>query len=493
MKIPSCRHKLIPPTAEQLYILANVAARHFQFDINTAEAPFTQFKSDDIDPMEWFDKAGPETDPDFPTAIVQELHKARRFVVDPPSQPLYELGTTFLSNYHKAFRGMYLTSLMYIDIDKLDSTSQAFYHDKVVREEEPGMTYVQIKELMCDYHHDKLALMIKGDTELFMQIMPRTYEAIRDRVLSWDQMESQLRLPVHLQPPEPIPLHTVVFPPYSPSSPPPSPVVMDMLSQTSTPDTVDVQGIGARKPRRKSAMRSSDIDKDLKKRKPATATGDIDDRTSKKKRTTKKPDDKDDKKKKSANKKPKSNEPPMTLTSKKEAPPKNTDAKKKQKSHPKETVTGTTAPEAASSNSDVLTLSNPVSAPGTVPTLDIIAESFPDLCDAPEKTQRIELGPTYSRPLLDGKVVHAEKDCSMKECRAFLRMFGKFSSKDKIKDFKPNKMQVSMHHFHGKQNVWRPMDLTTFPTNLFDMHVNACFGHIPPALNDPVVKYLFIC
>lgn len=118
-------HQLLPPTAEQLYRLANYAAHHYQFDINTAEAPFTKFKSDDIDPMEWLDKGGPETYPDFPSVTVQELHKARRFVEEPPSQPLYNLGMTFICNYHKAFRGMYLTSLMYIDIDKLDSTSQA--------------------------------------------------------------------------------------------------------------------------------------------------------------------------------------------------------------------------------------------------------------------------------------------------------------------------------------------------------------------------------
>lgn len=111
---------------------------------------------------------------------------------------------------------------------------------------------------MSDYHHDKLALMIKGDTELFTQVMSRTYEAIRDRTLTWAEMETQLCLLVHLQPPEPLPLHTVVFPPYSPSSPPSSPI-MDMLLQTSTPDTSDVMGIGARKPQRKSARGSSDL------------------------------------------------------------------------------------------------------------------------------------------------------------------------------------------------------------------------------------------
>lgn len=162
----------------------------------------------------------------------------------------------------------------------------------------------------------------------------------------------------------------------------------------------------------------------------------------------------------------------MTLTSQKAAPSKKTDGKKKRKSSPKDTVTVTSAPEVPVSTSEVMTLSNPLTATSNHPTLDIIAKSFPDLSDAPEKTQRLELGPTYSQPLFDGKIVHAEKDCSMKELRAFLRMYVKFQRNDKIRDFKPNKMQLKMHQFHGKQDVWKPMELTSFPTNLFDMHVN---------------------
>ena len=301
-----------------------------------------------------------------------------------------------------------------------------------------------------------------------------------------------LNLPVKYKPVPPMSLQSVTYPPFaSPESPHPS-----SLTDVSTPDTADVleDKTTVKRPTRKRKGTSEEKVVDIAVKKTKSSKGINEEKGVNSVAKKKKPS--------SVNEKTDASKKREKLKS---ACHKNNDNVSSNQSivSIKSGNTTIAANEgdfsslarafAFASRPAVLKVENPhqvsLKSP-PVAILDPVIASFPPLTEAYERLGRVELGCTWNPLGFKSEICRAENDGRLKTLRGYLRGLGKYQKLDNINEWKPNKIQKKMHETVGKLGVWRPLELSSFPTDLAEMYQQACFGHIPPALNLSIVMLI---
>lgn len=447
--------------------------------------------------MEWFD-TGDDT---LPKHALLHLQKARGYITDPPSQSLYRLSMAFIRDFHKAFRIMYMTAMLMIDVEKLDECH--VYADRAAEnypdlpyklphhdQNDCSLPYKDHLSVMEDMHRSKMVLIMKDDMEMFRQVMPYLYNEHKSHGFPFKKLQKTLKLPAKYKPIPPMSMQSVTYPPFaSPESP-----HATGLTDVSTPETDDVMDdvIDKKLPAKRTTRKRKGISEDkvvdvaviktksskgvneakvvnsvARKKKPSSVNEQLD--ASKRRKKLKSSCSKND----------------DNVSYNESIPSLRDDT----------TIVAndgdlSSVARAFSSRPAVLKVENPkqfsLKSP-PVANLDPVIASFPPFPKAYERLGRVELGCTWNPWGFKSDICSAENDGRLKTLRAYLRGLGKYQKQDDINEWKPNKIQKKMHETVGQLGVWRPLELSSFPTDLTDMYQQACFGHIPPALNLSIV------
>ena len=437
-------------------------------------------------------------DDTLPKHALQQLQKARGYITDPPSQPLYKLALAFMRDFHKAFRIMYMTAMLVIDVEKLEECH--LYADRA-SDNHPELPYklpnrdrhdctLPYKDhlsVMEDMHRSKMVLILKDDMEMFRQIMPVLYHEHKSSGFPFKQLQKTLKLPAKFKPKPPMSLTAVNYPSFAtPESPHAS-----GLTDVSTPETDEVM--------------DDDMDKKLPAKRPTRKRKKTSEDNVKKSSKGKN----EEKAEKSVAKKKK----PSSVTAKSEAANrrgklKSTGNKKNDNVSSNESVVSRRCDTTIAANDgDISSLARALTSKPAVlkvensqqvslksapeAMLDPVIASFPPFPEAYERLGRVELGCTWTPLGYKSDIGRVENDGRLKSFRGYLRGLGKYQKQDDINEWQPNKIQKKMHETVGKVGVWRPLELSSFPTDMADMYKQACLGHIPPALNLPSVMSIF--
>ena len=221
------------------------------FDIDSAEKPFTDL-FDDYDNLQTF-RPIPEC-----TKACDQIIKAVEFIKFPPSVGFYHLGIQYLKTYHRAFRALYIFSLL----SNIPLKDQLHYDIQYMNLYPNRLNDMDFKEsFYAKQHYLKVALQFhKNDQRLLSQIMP-SYLAIND----WDAAKKSLSLNDLCDIYDYTAVEDVDYPEFDPNAASqkiPSkqttskevatpPKANGNLSQTSTPGTDDVLKAAKAKSRKK--------------------------------------------------------------------------------------------------------------------------------------------------------------------------------------------------------------------------------------------------
>ena len=167
------------PTKDELLAFVGYSIQAHDFDIDSAEKPFTNFDGDEH--LQMF-----RSIPDCNNACDQII-KAVQFIKYPESVGLYNLGIHYLKTYHRAFRALYIHQLLSNvprnDMPHYDIQYGTLYPDRL---DDPDFK----RSFFGKQHYLKVALQFhKNDYRLISQLMP-AYLAIED----WDAVKNSLPL-----------------------------------------------------------------------------------------------------------------------------------------------------------------------------------------------------------------------------------------------------------------------------------------------------------
>ena len=265
--------------------LVTYSIQAYGFDIDSAEKPFTNF--DDDEHLQKF-RPIPEC-----TNTCDQLTKAVQFIKFPPSVGFYHLGIKYLKTYHRAFRALYIHTLL-ITIPVKDKLHYDLQYMNLFPNRLEDIN--NKKSFHLKQHYLKVALQFhKNDQRLICQLMP-SYLAIDD----WDAVRKSLLLNDLCDIYEYTAVEDVDYPEFDPdaaSQKMPSkqttskqvatpPKANGNLSQTSTPGTDDVLKEAKAKSRKKKKGDDTLDDKPISKKskvskvdsnKPLSSSDDEDD------------------------------------------------------------------------------------------------------------------------------------------------------------------------------------------------------------------------
>ena len=250
---------LIAPTKDELSALVTYSIQAYDFDIDSAEKPFTNFDNDEH--LQTF-RPIPEC-----TNACDQIIKAVQFIKFPPSVGFYHLGIKYLKTYHRAFRALYIHLLL--SLSSIPPNDRLHYDIQYMNLFPDRLEDLNFrKSFHLQQHYLKVALQFhKNDHRLICQLMP-SYLAIDD----WDAVKKSLSLNDLCDIYEYTAVEDVDYPEFDPdaaSQKMPSkqttskdvatpPKANGNLSQTSTPGTDDVLKEAKAKSRKKKKGEKGD-------------------------------------------------------------------------------------------------------------------------------------------------------------------------------------------------------------------------------------------
>ena len=171
---------LCAPNRDELLAFVTVSIQSYNFDIDSAEKPFTNFDKGD-DYLSIFRSYGK-----YENAI-QQIIKARRFIRYPPTLCLYNLGIEYIKMYHRAFRALYIYQLLFW----LPNKDRLHYENQLTMQYPDRLEDIAFRACFYTHrHYMKVALQFHKEDQKFLAKLMRSYLNIDD----WEWVKQVLNL-----------------------------------------------------------------------------------------------------------------------------------------------------------------------------------------------------------------------------------------------------------------------------------------------------------